>query len=118
MSRILVALAGLSGAAGVGLSAAAAHAGGGNLATAAAMLLAHAPALLAIGLFFTTASSRMLSLAAGALALGLALFCGDLVARHYLGSRLFPMAAPSGGLLLIAGWLLVAASAFGGSRRQ
>ena len=111
LDRILVALAGLSGAAGVGLSAAAAHAGGGNLATAAAMLLAHAPALLAIGLFMRTAGNRLLGAGALVLALGLLLFCGDLLARHYLGGRLFPMAAPAGGMALIAGWLLVAASA-------
>ena len=111
MSRILVALAGLSGAAGVGLSAAAAHAGGGNLATAAAMLLAHAPALLAIGLSIRTTGNRLLGVGALVLALGLLLFCGDLIARHYLGGRLFPMAAPAGGMALIAGWLLVAASA-------
>ena len=111
MSRALIALAGLCGAAGVGLSAAAAHAGGGNLATAAAMLLAHAPALLAIGLSIRTTGNRLLGAGALVLALGLLLFCGDLLARHYLGGRLFPMAAPAGGIALIAGWLLVAASA-------
>ena len=112
MSRALIALAGLCGAAGVGLSAAAAHAGGGNLATAAAMLLAHAPALLAIGLFMRTAGNRLLGAGALVLGLGLLLFCGDLIARHYLGGRLFPMAAPAGGMALIAGWLLIAGSAF------
>lgn len=111
MTRFLIALAGLAGAAGVALSAAAAHAGGGNLATAASMLLAHAPALLAVGLIGPERGSRLLAVAAGVLAAGLVLFCGDLVARHYLGNRLFPMAAPAGGLLLIGGWLLVAASA-------
>ena len=111
LDRILVALAGLCGAAGVGLSAAAAHAGGGNLATAAAMLLAHAPALLAIGLSIRTTGNRLLAAGALVLGLGLLLFCGDLLARHYLGGRLFPMAAPAGGMALIAGWLLVAASA-------
>ena len=111
MSRALIALAGLCGAAGVGLSAAAAHAGGGNLATAAAMLLAHAPALLAIGLFMRTGGNRLLAAGALVLALGLLLFCGDLLSRHYLGGRLFPMAAPTGGMALIVGWLLVAASA-------
>lgn len=111
MSRALVFAAGLAGAAGVALSAVAAHRGGANLATAAAMLLAHAPALLAIGgLTGAAASSRLTSLAAVALAAGLILFCGDLAAREFLGDRLFPMAAPAGGILLIAGWLGIAIS--------
>jgi uncharacterized membrane protein YgdD (TMEM256/DUF423 family) len=45
------------------------------------------------------------------LLVGLVLFCGDLLARDFLGSRLFSMSAPIGGTLLIAGWLAVAASA-------
>ena len=35
----------------------------------------------------------------------------DLLARDFLGSRLFPMSAPIGGTLLIAGWLAIAVSA-------
>ncbi|TIX01867.1 MAG: DUF423 domain-containing protein, partial [Mesorhizobium sp.] len=45
------------------------------------------------------------------LLVGLLLFCGDLLARDFLGSRLFPLSAPIGGTLLIAGWLAIAASA-------
>lgn len=74
------------------------------------MLLAHAPALLAIGLHGSATSSRLTSLAAVTLAAGLILFCGDLAAREFLGDRLFPMAAPAGGILLIAGWLGIAVS--------
>jgi uncharacterized membrane protein YgdD (TMEM256/DUF423 family) len=104
----LVLVAGLFGAAGVGLSAVAAHASG-DLAPAATMLLVHAPALLAIGL----AAAPLLTRVAGAvLAVGVLLFAGDLAARHFLGTRLFPMAAPAGGMAMIAGWLLVAISAF------
>lgn len=110
MSRVFVLAAGLAGAAGVALSAVAAHRGGANLATAAAMLLAHAPALLAIGLHGSATSSRLTSFAAAAIAAGLILFCGDLAAREFLGDRLLPMAAPTGGILLIAGWLGIAAS--------
>jgi uncharacterized membrane protein YgdD (TMEM256/DUF423 family) len=31
--------------------------------------------------------------------------------RAFAGHRLFPMAAPSGGMLLILGWLVLAAAA-------
>lgn len=103
--RILVLAAGLFGAAGVALSAVAAHAGGGNVGTAATFLLAHAPALLAIGLL---GESRWLRSAGLVLLVGVLLFAGDLLARHYLGGRLFPFAAPAGGLLMIGGWLAVA----------
>lgn len=113
--RFFIVVGGLAGAAGVALSAVAAHAGGGNVGTAASFLLAHAPALLAIGLI---GSNRVLKAGGAILLLGLLLFCGDLLARHYAGSRLFPMAAPAGGTLLIAGWLGVAASALAGSSRR
>lgn len=107
-NRILIVTGGLSGAAGVALSAVAAHAGGGNVATAANFLLLHAPAFLAMGLF---GASGVLRLGAFALLAGLTLFCGDLLLRHYAGARLFPMAAPAGGTLMILGWLVIAVSA-------
>lgn len=113
--RFFIVVGGLAGAAGVALSAVAAHAGGGNVGTAASFLLAHAPALLAIGLI---GGNRVLKGGGAVLLLGLVLFCGDLLARHYAGSRLFPMAAPAGGTLLIAGWLVVAASALAGNARR
>ncbi|MBX9454276.1 MAG: DUF423 domain-containing protein [Mesorhizobium sp.] len=113
--RFFIVVGGLAGAAGVALSAVAAHAGGGNVGTAASFLLAHAPALLAIGLI---GGNRVLKGGGAVLLLGLLLFCGDLLARHYAGSRLFPMAAPAGGTLLIAGWVVVAASALAASSRR
>jgi uncharacterized membrane protein YgdD (TMEM256/DUF423 family) len=106
--RFLIVAAGLTGAAGIALSAGAAHAGGAFTGTAASFLLMHAPALLAIGLL---GGSRMLRIAGLILLVGIALFSGDLAARDFLGTRLFPMAAPTGGTLLIAGWLAVGASA-------
>ena len=39
------------------------------------------------------------------------LFAGDLSMRQYAGNSLFPMAAPTGGTLLIASWLVLAVSA-------
>ncbi len=40
-----------------------------------------------------------------------ALFAGDVAARAFIGARLFPMAAPAGGMILIASWLGVALAA-------
>ncbi|AXV17364.1 DUF423 domain-containing protein [Neorhizobium sp. SOG26] len=99
------------GACGVALAAAASH--GGDtlfLGSASTMCLAHAPVLLA--LFLGYRQFRTATLAGLVLGLGTVLFAGDLVSRHYLGSRLFPMAAPAGGTLMMLGWLLVALGAF------
>lgn len=108
-NRILILAGGLCGAVGVALSAVAAHAGGGNVGTVADFLLAHAPALLAVGLL---GGGSLLRIGAFVVLAGLMLFSGDLLVRHYLDARLFPMAAPAGGTLMILGWLAVAASAF------
>ena len=107
-SRILVLAAGLVGAVGVALSAAAAHRGGAFTGTAASFLLMHAPVFLAIGL---VGGNRCLRIASAVLLVGLLLFAGDLLSRDFLGSRLFAMSAPIGGTLLIAGWLAIAISA-------
>ena len=109
--RLFTLAGGLCGAAGVALSAAAAHLGGAFTGTAASFLLMHAPAFLAIGL---AGGNRMLRVGGLVLLAGLAIFAGDLLARDHLSARLFPMAAPIGGTLLIAGWLAVAASALSG----
>ncbi|RVA64882.1 DUF423 domain-containing protein, partial [Mesorhizobium sp. M7A.F.Ca.CA.001.08.1.1] len=90
------------------LSAAAAHLGGAFVGTAASFLLMHAPVFLAAGLLGVNWILRIGSLI---LLVGLLLFCGDLLARDFIGSRLFPLSAPIGGTLLIAGWLAIAASA-------
>ena len=106
---------GLIGAAGVGLSAYGAHAGGDTVATAAQFLLFHAPLFVALGL--AGSPNRLRSAGGGILGLGLALFCGDLLLRHFAGTRLFPMAAPAGGIAMMLGWLVIAASAFGARSR-
>lgn len=111
VARPLVLAAGLAGAAGVALSAAEAHTGGAFTGTAARMLLVHAPALLAIGLF---GGNTILRWAGLILVVGLMVFCGDLLARDFLGHRLFPLAAPTGGTLLILAWLAMACSALPG----
>lgn len=107
--RFLILAGGLAGAAGVALSAVAAHAGGDYVATAATFLLAHAPVLLAIGLL---GRGRVLAAGGAIVLVGVLLFCGDLLMRHYVGDGLFPYAAPTGGTAMIAGWLAIAASAF------
>jgi uncharacterized membrane protein YgdD (TMEM256/DUF423 family) len=49
---------------------------------------------------------------------GAALCAGDIAARAFLEHRLFPMAAPTGGFVLIASWLFVAAAAIVTMTRQ
>lgn len=108
LARFLILVAGLCGAAGVALAAAAAHRGGPNTATAATFLVVHAPVFLVIGM---TVFNNIMRWAALALLLGVALFVGDLVIRDFADQRLFPMAAPTGGGLMILGWLGIAVSA-------
>lgn len=108
MNRFLVVAGALCGAAGVVLSAMSAHMGGGNLPTAALFLLVHASVLLFTGM---QGNSRAFTISGGLLLIGTVLFAGDLILRDTIGQRLFPMAAPTGGTLMIVGWLAIAVSA-------
>jgi uncharacterized membrane protein YgdD (TMEM256/DUF423 family) len=113
-SRILVALAGLMGAAGVVLAAAYAHLGHtGDLEAASSMLLFHAGAVLgAVALAERGVVHARIGLAAAfGFVIAASLFAGDLTLRQYAGHRLFPFAAPAGGTLLIVSWLVLALSA-------
>jgi uncharacterized membrane protein YgdD (TMEM256/DUF423 family) len=115
--QIFILLAGLMGTAGVVLAAASAHGTpGAGLDSAGYMLLFHAAAVTSgVGLLHQGLISRPIGLIALAgFVLGGALFAGDVAARAYLGSRLFPMAAPTGGMILIASWLILAAAALAG----
>jgi uncharacterized membrane protein YgdD (TMEM256/DUF423 family) len=112
--RILVILAAIMGADGVILAAAAAHQGdAARLAPASSMLLFHATAVLAV----VTLIERGIVQATGGLAaafgfiIASVLFAGDLTLRHFAGHSLFPFAAPAGGTLLIASWLVLAVAA-------
>jgi uncharacterized membrane protein YgdD (TMEM256/DUF423 family) len=109
--RLLLAAAGLLGAAGVGLAAAAAHRGGANLDIAANLLMIHAAAVAALAL---AGRGPLLLGGASLLALGVSLFSGDIAMRAFAESRLFPMAAPSGGVAMIVGWLALTAAAASG----
>lgn len=107
---LVLLLAGLMGACGVALAAAATHMGGALLGPASAMCLAHAPAMLAL-----FAGHRLIRTATGAallMGIGTLLFAGDLVLKQVYGTGLFPMAAPTGGILMMLGWLLAGAGAF------
>jgi uncharacterized membrane protein YgdD (TMEM256/DUF423 family) len=111
--RVLIVIAGLMGAAGVALAALGAH--GTNfphLASASSMLLFHAPATLAAVLLINRHLVRggLAIAAAFGLASGAALFATDLAMRDLAGHSLFSMAAPTGGTLLIASWVALAAS--------
>ena len=107
-NRPLLAAAGLCGALGVGVSAAASHKADPNLAIAGNFLLFHAPALIGLSLL---AGNRIASIAGWVLAVALILFAGDLASLSQFGHGLFPLAAPLGGMGLIVGWLLVIAAA-------
>jgi uncharacterized membrane protein YgdD (TMEM256/DUF423 family) len=119
---ILLILAGLMGAAGVILAAAGAHAApASGLDSAAYLLLFHATAVLGAsalaqqGLVWRPLTLVVLI----AWVVGATLFAGDVSARAFIGHRLFPMAAPSGGTILILAWVAFAVAALvGGLQRS
>jgi uncharacterized membrane protein YgdD (TMEM256/DUF423 family) len=107
----LTALAALAGATGVAEAAYAAHHSPEPLLQVSSQfLLLHAAAVIAITAFACSLPDKSRSMlgAASALLLGTIIFCGDLSAHALNGARLFPMAAPLGGSLLIIGWLATA----------
>ncbi len=118
-SALALCLAALYGALAVAFGASAAHGPAeparGWLATAAQYQMVHALAMLATVLLRERLSGAARGLASGALvafALGVLLFSGALAALAF-GIGLGPLrviAPPAGGLLLIAGWLALAAA--------
>lgn len=110
--RLAIVVSGLSGASGVAFLALSAHADTtGLMKTASHMLLFHAPVFLGMGLVAQIRRVPFLPVAFALMVVGIALFSGDLIARATIDSRLFPMAAPTGGLLTIASWIALALSA-------
>ena len=87
---------------------------GAGLDSAAYLLLFHAVAVLGAaalvqqGLLWPPATL----VAMAGYVLGGALFAGDVSMRAFAGHRLFPMAAPTGGTILIVSWLVLALAAF------
>lgn len=122
MTHLLsVALAGLMGACGVILAAGAAHGpSAANLSSAAYMLLFHAAAILAgASLLERDVLWRApLVLSIFAWIVGASLFSGDIALRTFMGQRLFAMAAPTGGTILIVGWIAIAIAASGAIGRR
>ena len=112
--RILIGLAAIMGADGVILAALSAHqADAARLGAASSMLLFHATAVLAS---VALAERGMVHVRIGIAAsfgfvVASALFAGDLTLRQFAGHSLFPMAAPTGGTLLIVSWLLLLVAA-------
>jgi uncharacterized membrane protein YgdD (TMEM256/DUF423 family) len=119
--RILVVLAAIMGADGVILAALSAHLpDAARLGSASSILLFHATAVLGTvalaerGLILV--GSGLIHAGIGLLAaygfvVAAALFATDLTLRQFADHSLFPMAAPTGGTLLILSWLLLAVAA-------
>lgn len=104
--KVLGLLGGLMGASGVGLAAAGAHRSANPIVTTAAyFLLFHAAALVGFCALLQTRRSLLLISAVSLIALGACLFSGDLALRGLAELTLVHMAAPTGGVLMILGWL-------------
>jgi uncharacterized membrane protein YgdD (TMEM256/DUF423 family) len=116
-ATIFLLLAGLMGAGGIILAAAGAHAAAAAATSASAgyLLLFHAAAVVggATLLQHGVAWRPLLIAALAGWVLGATLFSGDLALRAFTGHRLFAMAAPTGGIILIAAWLALAGAALG-----
>jgi uncharacterized membrane protein YgdD (TMEM256/DUF423 family) len=106
---ILACAAALLGGAGVALAALSTHAEGGELGrTAAQFLILHAGALVGVTAHARIAdrlTARALLGTGAALAIGTLIFSAELTARAFAGTRLFPLAAPVGGSLMILSWI-------------
>ncbi len=119
MTRIVVVLAGLSGAASVLLGAFAAHGLRARLSeqhlavfqTAVHYQQWHSLALLLVGLWLLRQPSLYLRLASVAWLLGMLLFSGSLYALVLWGWPV-GLLTPLGGLCLVAGWLAVSLAAW------
>ncbi|HEV7257468.1 MAG TPA: DUF423 domain-containing protein [Bosea sp. (in: a-proteobacteria)] len=113
-ARIHLTLAALMGLAGVALLAAGAHVTGtANVLTAGQMLLFHASVIFGgttarKGGYLADLAARI---ALSLIILGAALFAADLARRGFANEALFPRAAPTGGFLMLGGWLVLALSA-------
>ena len=114
INRPLLALAALSGAAGVGVLALGVHGSELDTVIGGAFLLIHGVALIGISLL----PGRLSRIAGYVLFVGVVLFAGDLLLRGQLHQSPLPLLAPAGGLGLMAGWLLLATSALVGWRKR
>ena len=110
LESALILWAALTGIGGVASAAAAAHlTSAPSLNAASLILLAHAPAIIAC---LAAARADLILPALGRVAslllsFGATLFSADIAMRVFIGMPLFPMAAPSGGVILIIGWGII-----------
>ena len=119
-ARLSIVTGALLGALGVVAGAFAAHALRGRLPpealalvdTASRYQLIHALALIAAGVLHLIRPSFAARLSAACFAAGALLFCGSLYSLAFGAPRALGMIAPIGGVLLIAGWLALAISAW------
>lgn len=116
MERLWIAFGALAGFGAVAMAAVGAHALTGLPAPAIAGVRSgiemqgwHALALVGVGLW-TRRGGRLADAAGAAFVIGLLLFCGAVYLHGLAGISLGPV-APTGGTLLMAGWLLLFASA-------
>lgn len=124
LSLLVAMIAALHGASGVALAAAGAH-GGSHvdasplLATASQFLMIHASVGVALAALLRARppAPRWLGGASLALQAGVTLFAADLVARVFLGAKLFAFAAPMGGGLTILSWVALSLWAAAGLLR-
>lgn len=115
MQRIWIGLGGLAGFGAVAMAAFASH--GIHDANAARIVASgvqmqgwHALVLIATGLW-APRGGRLADAAGLAFVIGMLLFCGALYS-HGIAGVSWSVLAPTGGTLLMIGWLLLAASAW------
>ncbi len=80
--------------------------------TAAHYHLTHALAIVGASLASKEVNPSLARAAAALFTAGIVLFCGSLYVLVLTGSNAFVLVTPVGGLLLLAGWIALAASAF------
>ncbi|WP_045836682.1 DUF423 domain-containing protein [Hyphomicrobium sp. 99] len=107
---LILVWAGLAGAAGVGLAAAAAHkVDSPALASSATLLTLHAAAAVGIvSVALRAAWRRLWSTTALLMLFAASLFTGEIAYHTFSSDASFQMLAPVGGSLMIVSWLLVA----------
>lgn len=116
MERIFIAVAAAAGALSVGADAAAQHYLAGDEARAALAALGarygliHAAVLVAVALLLEVPAGGLarvaLALSGWSFVVALVAFCGGLF-LHAAGYAAFAMVVPAGGVLFIAGWILL-----------
>ncbi len=76
--------------------------------------LIHALAMLAVGLLRRRSAATELRVAATLFGAGIALFSGSLYLLAFAGDRWIALLTPMGGVLLLAGWVALAAGVWRG----